>query len=260
MSYKLVAIIPAGGVGERAQHQVQGHAVPKQYRQIGKRSMLMHSVHALLADVRVEHVYIGVAASDNWISQEDVATIAGRVTVLACGGETRALTVLNTLRASNLGPEAWVMVHDAARPGLPLENLSDLITQCLAQQQGGLLALPVGDTVKRAHKVSTQGGASVLVDGASGSASEGAVTTAKPTVTVQETVPRDDLWLAQTPQLFKAPELIQALEQALAQGADITDEASAMEFMGQHPLLVKGHWRNLKVTWPSDFDLVEHFL
>lgn len=248
MAYKLVAIIPAGGVGERAQHQVQGHAVPKQYRQIGERSMLMHSVHALLADTRVEHVYIGVAASDNWITQEDLATIAGRVTVLACGGETRALTVLNTLRASAVGAEAWVMVHDAARPGLPQESLSDLITQCLAQQQGGLLALPVGDTVKRAQK------------GASGSVTEGAAVRTKPTVTVQETVPRDDLWLAQTPQMFKAVDLIQALEQALAQGADITDEASAMEFMGQHPLLVKGHWRNLKVTWPSDFDLVEHFL
>ncbi|MDO5680696.1 MAG: 2-C-methyl-D-erythritol 4-phosphate cytidylyltransferase [Pelistega sp.] len=236
MSFKLVALIPAGGVGERAQHTVQGQAVPKQYRQINQASMLMHSVRALLADPRVEHVYIGVAATDDWIEREDFSALAGRVTILPCGGETRALTVLNTLRESGLDEDAWVLVHDAARPGLPQEALSELITVCLQQQQGGLLALPVGDTVKRARVLQNT------------------------PVCVQETVSREGLWLAQTPQLFKAHELREALAQALAQGAEITDEASAMEFIGQHPLLVKGHWRNLKVTWLSDFDLVEQFL
>ena len=272
MSFKLVALIPAGGVGERAQHTVQGQAVPKQYRQINQASMLMHSVRALLADPRVEHVYIGVAATDDWIEREDFSVLAGRVTILSCGGETRALTVLNTLRAAELGDEAWVLVHDAARPGLPREALSELITVCLQQQQGGLLALPVGDTVKRAQvRVASSepmAEATSAQMAAEPGASENAVVSVlnqdeiinKAIVSVQETVSREGLWLAQTPQFFKAHELCDALAQALAQGAEITDEASAMEFIGQHPLLITGHWRNLKVTWLSDFDLVEQFL
>ena len=285
MSFKLVALIPAGGVGERAQHTVQGQAVPKQYRQINQASMLMHSVRALLADPRVEHVYIGVAATDDWIEREDFSVLAGRVTILSCGGETRALTVLNTLRAAELGDEAWVLVHDAARPGLPREALSELITVCLQQQQGGLLAVPVGDTVKRqrvqkrpseqmgvATSSQTTTTSGVPVTNAVSEHNEtrqSMVVSARETsrsvqkntlVCVQETVSREGLWLAQTPQLFNAHELREALAQALAQGVEITDEASAMEFIGQHPLLVKGHWRNLKVAWLSDFDLVEQFL
>lgn len=259
MTFSLVAIIPAGGVGERAQHQVHGQSVPKQYRQIAGLSMLHHSVRALLADQRVQHVFIGVAPNDGWIQTQDFTAYEGRVTVLATGGASRADTVLNTLKASTLEAKTWVLVHDAARPGLPQEALSQLISQCLAQQRGGLLALPVGDTVKRARQVLTS---SVAVSDTVVSAEgvEGGLRVEDSLPEVDATISREGLWLAQTPQMFASAELIQALESALAQGFEITDEASAIEFMGGHPLLLKGHWRNLKVTWPSDFDLVEQFL
>lgn len=268
MATQIVALIPAGGVGERAQHMVQGQAVPKQYRQIGSQTMLAHSVRALLSDSRVSQVLIGVAPNDGWIDEvqfgstlpieaqtsEKIAespkgqesstsdTSRAKISVLRSAGASRAHTVLNTLDMSGLSEEVWVLVHDAARPGLPAEALSHLVDRCLEQDSGGLLALPIGDTVKRAQvKTSTT-----------------ERNLEEPVVDL--TLSREGLWLAQTPQMFRVGELRQALRTALECNLDITDEASAMEFMGTHPLLVKGHWCNLKVTWPSDFDVVEHFL
>ncbi len=226
----ITAIIPAGGVGERAQAVRDGMAIPKQYRLIKHQVMLRHTIAALLAHPAIKNVYIGVAANDDWI---DTLDLPSSCIVSRTGGATRADTVLNTLAASQLDDNAWVMVHDGARPGLPLANLDALIQQCLAADTGGILAVPVGDTVKR-QQTDTQ-----LID---------------------KTIERQGLWLAQTPQLFKKAQLENALKKALQAGFAVTDEASAVEFVGDKCLLVKGHWKNLKVTWPEDFELVEYFL
>lgn len=235
----LIALIPAGGVGERALDEA--HTAPKQYRVIAAKSLLQHSVEALLSDRRVEAVHIGVAPDDPLIEAES-ARLGAAVTIHRSGGESRAHTVLQTLEAieqtRQLSEEDWVLVHDAARPGLSAAALTALIDACLEQQCGGILAIPVPDTVKR------------VVGNTSDDTSP----------RIEETVPREGLWLAQTPQLFKAIELKLALKKALAEGADITDEASAMEFMGQQPLLVRGHAENFKITWPQDFRIMEQYL
>lgn len=232
------AVIPAGGVGSRAAAMVNGQAIPKQYRLIKGRSMLWHTVQALLAHPAIESVHIGVAADDDWILQQ---ILPERCYIHRTGGATRADTVLNTI--STLPNEGWVLVHDAARPGLPFDALNRLITSCLSMDTGGILALPVGDTVKRQQRLSEKPLSDMTTN-----------------AYIEETVSRDGLWLAQTPQLFKKELLEQALRVALSQGFEITDEASAIEFVGEKSLLIKGHWRNLKVTWAEDFELVESFL
>lgn len=233
----LIALIPAGGVGARALDEQ--HRAPKQYRLIATKSLLQHSVEALLSDQRVEAVHIGVAADDPYIESEQLPRAT---TIHRSGGESRAQTVLQTLEAiakrQSFTDDDWVLVHDAARPGLSAKALSDLIDACLTQQNGGILAMPVPDTVKR------------VIDS----------TKADEQPRIEQTVPRAGLWLAQTPQLFKAKELQQALQKALAEDVEITDEASAMEYLGHQPLLVRGHAENFKITWPQDFALMEQYL
>ena len=196
--------------------------------------MVKRSVLALLADDRVAQVRVVVSPGDT-LAAEVLAGLP-RTLVRHCGGQTRDETVLQALQDAALGPEDWVLVHDAARPGLPLDALCRLLDACLATNQGGLLAMPVADTVKQASP------------SPAGSPLVGA------------TVPRDTLWLAQTPQMFKAGELIEALVQSRVSGVKVTDESSAMEAAGHRPLLVQGSWRNAKVTLPDDFSWVESWL
>lgn len=257
-SYPIIrAVIPAGGVGARAAATRNGQAIPKQYQLINGKTMLLRTVEALLAHQAIHSVHIGVAADDDWISQ---LVLPSRCYVHRTGGKTRADTVLNTIRvlpklsfstAQSTSDEEWVLVHDAARPGLPLEALDRLIKTCLTADTGGILALPVGDTVKRQQTASASTVAAVPVVNAHETSN---------VVYIDKTISRDGLWLAQTPQLFKKSLLEKALTEALAQGFAITDEASAIEFINEKSLLVKGHWRNLKVTWPEDFELVNSFL
>ncbi len=196
--------------------------------------MVKRSVLALLADDRVAQVRVVVSPGDTLASE----VLAGvpRTLVRHCGGQTRDETVLQALQDAALSPQDWVLVHDAARPGLPPDALCRLLDACLATNQGGLLAMPVADTVKQASP------------GPAGSP------------LVSATVPRDTLWLAQTPQMFKAGELMRALLQSRVSGVKVTDEASAMEAAGHRPLLVQGSWRNAKVTLPDDFSWVESWL
>ena len=227
---RIIAIVPAGGVGLRA-----GTAYPKQYRLLRGEPMLRWAVRALLADQRVEQVRVAVAADDDRAFE----ALHGlpRTVCRPCGGTTRAATVLGALRDAQLQADDWVLVHDAARPGLPPEALSRLIEACVLSGEGGLLAEPVADTVKRAQNDDdTKGPARV-----------------------QSSVSRDGLWLAQTPQMFPAGPLLAALEAA---GADVrvTDEASAMELAGFQPLLLPGSIRNFKVTWPEHFEMMERLL
>jgi 2-C-methyl-D-erythritol 4-phosphate cytidylyltransferase len=227
MSASLIAIVPAAGVGTRAL-AADGNVVPKQYRQLAGLPMLRHSVLALLSDPRVLEVRVAVSPGDNWV--QDALEGLPRTVWRPCGGATRAATVANALADSAAADDTWVLVHDAARPGLPAGALARLIDACMADAVGGLLALPVRDTVKA--------GAARVV----------------------RTVDRQELWLAQTPQMFRAGMLARALRDAAAGGADVTDEASAIEAAGHAPLLVPGVMRNFKVTWPEDFALMEKWL
>ena len=232
-------LIPAGGVGARAQDlgKAESTPLPKQYRLIQGKAMIAHAVQALLADERIVDVVVGVQ-SDDQLATTHLAGI-DRVRVLPSAGSTRAQTVLQTLlqtlQDSSFHAQDWVLVHDAARPKLPAARLRALIDCCVQHNQGALLAMPAADTVK----LSEPSGAS------------------EPSVAiVQATLARKSIWLAQTPQMFRVGELTAALSGALQAGVDVTDEASAMEWAGHRPLLVPGSPSNLKVTWPEDFEWV----
>lgn len=232
MDEKIIALIPAGGIGARALGG--GHSGPKQYRVINGVPMLVHTVKALLSHAGISQVHIGVAPGDAYIT-DCVMPEPARLSIHRSGGASRADTVLNTLLASQAADHDWVLVHDAARPGLRADSLAALVQTCLLHDRGGILATPVPDTVKRA-----------VVDSGLD--------------VIESTVPRDGLWLAQTPQMFRVGLLRDALLMAKAQGFEVTDEASAMEFAGYAPLLVKGSLENMKVTWPGDFDMMAHWL
>lgn len=215
------ALIPAAGVGTR-----MAASRPKQYLPIAGKSMLQHSVNAFLQHAQIDHVFVVVSRDDGYVANELESD--ARLTVLNCGGETRAESVLNGLMAMDLDAADWVLVHDAARPGLNPVLISRLIDSVGADDVGGLLALPVVDTVKKAaaDKVST--------------------------------VARDGLWLAQTPQMFRRGVLLAALTNTKNQA--ITDEANAIELSGLRPKLVEGHWCNTKITRPDDLKLIEMVL
>jgi 2-C-methyl-D-erythritol 4-phosphate cytidylyltransferase len=227
MSERIVALVPAAGIGARASTPGAA-AIPKQYRLLAGEPMLRHAVKALLADRRIVQVRVAVAPGD--VRAESALAGLPRTVCRPCGGATRADTVAAALADSGAGADDWVLVHDAARPGLPLDALRRLIDACLGDAVGGLLALPVADTVKAG------------------------------TDRVACTVPREGLWLAQTPQMFRAGLLRDALQAARSRGLEVTDEASAMEQAGHAPLLVRGSVRNAKLTWPEDFELVEKWL
>jgi 2-C-methyl-D-erythritol 4-phosphate cytidylyltransferase len=217
------ALIPAAGVGARMAAEV-----PKQYLPIGGKPMLRHTLDAFLSSELISHTFVVVSAVDRQI---DAVAPRDGVSVLRCGGATRMESIRNALAAMSASVREgdWVLVHDAARPGLDRALIEKLIAAVGAHPVGGLLALPVVDTVKRA--------------------AAGAVAT----------VARDGLWLAQTPQMFRYRLLSDALA-AATDAAAITDDASAVEAMGHAPMLVEGHPRYLKVTLPQDIRIAEMYL
>jgi 2-C-methyl-D-erythritol 4-phosphate cytidylyltransferase len=217
------ALIPAAGVGAR-----MAAASPKQYLPLNGVPMLQHTLEAFRQSALVAHTYVVVSAGDGYI--DSILPERG-VTVLRCGGATRMDSILNGLRAirADVRDDDMVLVHDAARPGLTPDLIARLIAEVGGHECGGLLALPVVDTVK-----STRSGN-------------------------VETTPRDGLWLAQTPQMFSYALLLRALALAPDPNA-ITDDASAVEMLGYSPRLVQGHPRNLKVTLPSDIAIAEMYL
>ena len=217
------ALLPAAGVGAR-----MGANSPKQYLQIGGKPMLRHTLDAFRSSPLIAHTYVVVSADDPFV---DAVLPPDGVTVLRCGGATRMESIRNGLRAlhGSIALDDWVLVHDAARPGLDAELIERLIVETGEHPAGGLLALPVVDTVKRS--------------------STGEVAT----------VSRDGLWLAQTPQMFRYQLLLRALDAATDPSA-ITDDASAVEALGLAPKLVEGHPRNLKVTLPADIRIAEMYL
>lgn len=225
------ALIPCAGSGSRS-----GRAGPKQYELLAGRRLVDHTLDAFLAvDVdQLVSVALVVAPDDASLSSTDP-----RVRVLRVGGASRAASVHNGLRAllqAGVDARDWVLVHDAARCLITPQQVAALILACQDDAVGGLLALPLPDTLKAAQ-----------------------VDAGLPRVAA--TLARDDKWLAQTPQMFRLGLLEQALAAAEAGGyAGITDEASAIEAQGLSPLLVRGSAQNFKVTYPEDFALAEALL
>jgi len=219
------ALIPAAGSGSR-----MGGSIEKQYIPINAVPMIAHAMMVLAREPRITRLFVVLSPTDKrwnnyaWQGWEE------RIEVLRCGGATRAETVLNGLDAISriCAADDWVLVHDAARPCLPDDMLAKLLDEVADDPVGGLLAVPVADTLKRAASDSASGTRAVA------------------------TVPRADLWQAQTPQMFRHGMLSQALRTA---GADMTDEASAVEQLGLQPRLIESDSRNLKVTYPQDLEL-----
>ena len=251
-------VVPCAGAGQRA--LVAGQpARAKQYQDLAGRPMVWHTLRAL-CEVRVADVTEGravcgellvVTAADDaeWSTLMATQPPLGHLTSFTAvtqqpiGGDTRARSVLNGLQfltgLPNVGPDDWVLVHDAARCLVRSEAIEALIAACLQHQRGGLLAQPLADTLKVAQ-VNVKGVESVAT-----------------------TLPREGRWLAQTPQMFPLVALRKALENASAQPADwqaITDEASAMERLGVSPILIPGGADNFKVTYPSDFAMAHAIL
>lgn len=218
------ALIPAAGSGLRV-----AAAAPKQFLPLAGKPMLWHAVRAVCVPT-VETVFVVLAPGDTVFRSHDWSAFGERVEPLYCGGETRRDSVYNGLLAAMAAVEAddWMLVHDAARPCLPRRDLDALMREAGKDDVGGILALPVAETVKKV--------------------AEGRI---------QSTEERAQLWLAQTPQMFRAGLLMQALRKA--KGVP-TDEAAAVEQLGLKPRVVQGSRENLKVTWPEDIALAEGIL
>jgi 2-C-methyl-D-erythritol 4-phosphate cytidylyltransferase len=220
---RLLALVPCAGTGARS-----GAALPKQYVPIAGRPMVSHTLGALARVGRLSRTLV-VLAPDDSLFETEVPRFEGWVA--RCGGPTRAATVASGLGAlMELGARTtdWVLVHDAARCLLQPDWVNRLIDACLGDGVGGLLALPVADTLKSAQ------------DGR-----------------VAATIDRRDKWAAQTPQMFRIGVLQAALRAA---GEQVTDESNAVEAFGLAPLLVPGSLDNFKVTYPEDFALAERLL
>src|SRR5882672_3872887 len=220
------ALIPAAGSGSRFAGEQ-----PKQYARLAGKAMLWHSARAVCVPP-VETVFVVLAPDDKSFAVQDWSAFAGKVQPLYCGGEARRDSVYNGLVSvmNTVDADDWILVHDAARPCLPRRDLDSLLRECQPDAVGGLLALPVAETVKKAAK------------------DEAGVQR------IAATEDRAQLWLAQTPQMFRAGLLAQALRRATG---PVTDEASAIEQMGLKPRLVTGSRENLKVTFPEDLALAE---
>lgn len=221
---RLHALIPCAGTGTRA-----GAAGPKQYQTLAGKPLVLHTLAAFAAVRRIDHTLVVVAPEDDVMASLDIP--ADRCTIAGCGGSTRAESVfngLNWLVEEGAAAHDWVLVHDAARCLIRPDQIEHLIDACWRDEVGGLLALPMPDTLKQSndHRV-------------------------------QATLERRDKWLAQTPQMFRIGSLLEALQLA---GDRVTDESSAIETLGLAPLLVAGSAQNFKVTYPEDFALAECLL
>ena len=229
-------VIPAAGSGQRMQSEL-----PKQYLKIHNKTLIEHTLDCFLEHDQVAGVIVVLSASDNcWQSLNIKSKSKPLLTVQ--GGSNRSDSVMQGLnyldQINNVSESSWVLVHDAARPCLSKVDIDSLLairgTDCV----GGLLASPVRDTMKR-----------VVISEKN-----------KQIKTVSQTESRENLWHAMTPQMFRLGALRNALEQCINKGLDVTDESSAMEFIGEKPIIVESIHNNIKVTLPSDIALAEFIL
>lgn len=211
------ALVPAAGSGSRF-----GAEIPKQYLPVAGRPLLFHTLSVLCASPAIARVVVVLSPDDAFWPRFDWSALGGKLRPVFNGGATRAESVLAGLEAAagEAAEQDWVLVHDAARPCLAATTLQRLIDELAGDPVGGILAVPVADTLKR--------------DDGNGR--------------IAATEPRDGLWQAQTPQMFRYG----LLRDALRRAAGVTDEAGAIEAMGLKPRLVRGETTNLKVTYPSD--------
>ncbi len=205
-----------------------GHDVPKQYLPLAGQPMIYHALNVLCSSPQITAVFVVLAPDDKWFNQYDWSAFGDRLQPLFCGGATRAESVANGLLVSELELDDWVLVHDAARPCLTQAHVARLIGELSNDPVGGILAVPVADTLKRADH----------------------------TTRIIRTESREQLWQAQTPQMFRAGLLAHALRNCL----HVTDDASAIEALGLQPRLVMGEPANLKVTYTQDLLLAELLL
>ena len=229
MKSKIIALVPAAGTGTRF-----GDALPKQYLDIDGHPLLFHTLKALTRVSRIDGITVVLSPDDSHWQRypADWALLGTKLSTALVGGNSRGETIANGLDAiaagSGLTSNDWVMVHDAARPCISPELIEQFIDELESDPIGGLLALPLADTIK-------------LADG---------------NLRVEKTVPREGLWLAQTPQMFR----FGLLKNALARCPKATDEAQAIESLGHQPKLVMGDSANLKVTYAQDLKLARMLL
>ena len=224
---KVHALIPAAGRGLRF-----GGAVLKQYLPVCGKAVLAHSIRVFQFHPMITGITVILAENDQWF-ESAVGSLVSTVETVT-GGGTRAQSVRNGLQfiSDNYPETQWALIHDAARPCLSLDCLDRLLEQGLNSPDGAILAMPVGDTLKR-----------------EGEEKE-----------ITATVDRAGLWAAQTPQLFRVEALAKAIDAALLEGCKLTDEASAMEFVGARPGLVMGSVANIKITHPTDLAIAQRLL
>jgi 2-C-methyl-D-erythritol 4-phosphate cytidylyltransferase len=225
---KLWAVVPAAGAGRR-----MATNIPKQYLPLGEKTVLEHTLDTLLACRQFAGVVVVLSADDGYWPDLQERYSSQPLTVVT-GGAERCHSVLNGLTqlAGKAAADDWVLVHDAARPCVRLTDIDILIRTLSATSHGGLLGVPVADTMKQ-------------VDGAD---------------RVTATVARESLWHAYTPQMFRIGSLRAALQQAIDNDLLVTDEASAMELAGVQPQMVQGQRDNIKITVPADLELAAFYL
>ena len=209
------ALVPAAGFGAR-----MGQELPKQYLQLAGHPLIYHALSTLCACPQLSTVFVVLAPDDTLFGSFDWSDLGDKLQPLYCGGATRAESVLNGLLAAELEADDWVLVHDAARPCLTQALLQKLLKELCDDDTGGILAVPVADTLKCADQQQR----------------------------IINTQDRAGLWQAQTPQMFRARLLVQALQHCNS----VTDEASAIEALGLKPRLVLSDSSNFKVTYPQD--------
>jgi len=234
IKHAIWAIVPAAGIGRRMQS-----AIPKQYLPLNGRPVLEHTINTLLANHYVSGMAIALQPDDAYWAE--VKVLSQKPVIRAAGGKERSDSVLNALKAltqlTEYNPDSdWVMVHDAVRPCLRQQDIDKLVSEVDTDINGGLLALPVRDTMKRQHSDNSA------------------------VKTVAETIERENLWHALTPQYFPAVALSKALQDARKNKLTITDESSAMELAGFSPRLIQGYEDNIKITRPDDLRLASLYL
>lgn len=228
---RIIALIPAGGVGARF-----GVTLPKQYLPLAGEAMIFHSIATLAAVSSICAVKTIIAPDDAYWQSYNLEARSPKLQALRVGGETRAATVLNGIdalfAANEINDDDWLLVHDAARPCVGVARVHAFVDACVCEPVGGLLAGKVADTIKAGDDNNY----------------------------ITHTVPRDNLWAAQTPQMFRAALLKRALQTAIDAGKTVTDEAQAIAYLGLAPRLFASDNSNLKVTVPADLLLAEMYL
>jgi len=220
----LVVVIPAAGVGKRMQSNC-----PKQYMKINGMTVLEHTIHRLLSVNQIEQVIVAISEGDEYYNDLAIAK-HGKVQRVT-GGKDRVDSVLAGLKSITENQYKWVLVHDAARPCVDVNDIQSLISTCIQSGHGGLLGYPVRDTMKQICENK-----------------------------VQTTVDRDQMWHALTPQMYPVIDLINAIEQGLFSGVNITDESSAIEAYSMTSLMVEGRSDNIKITRPDDLAYAKFIL